>query len=550
MRTAQDRNRMSDTLERDSEMLEDEEIPQEEIPEVRNKQAKRAKLIAQAQTQKLAAQKVRLVKRVLAQPASLSAPPKTQLKKQRKSERIQQTDQSELAVAVAKAVGNSLADAMQKAVQPLMHQLQPLMQQLQQQRIPTALQEQGMEEEYVPEGENDEEAELVKRHKKLTLEQAKLLSEDAKLRRDNATAITRLQLQLEEAQNAIKDRKDAISHEKAVSSESVSGHTIPDTKQDSEHRSDDSTKAKANKATAKLLKSMKLPPVKHYDDKSLQQGRDATTFLDDLRTYIECADLSLDSQEIEQRLPALVRLHIDGQVRVAWQAVESKWRQEMNLSPIAPIRKSWEDICTAFRDIVGQPAVTRQDALDILLVKGVYQRKDQDVVGYFTTFNQHLMWCTGALQPEAAVTLFVKGLREPLKAQCKVDPVTQKPYPTLSEVYLRAKNIQKSLQLSPNTQPSHVSQPPHVQKRGSDAKPSSGSKKPKVNTCRYCNKVPYTYAHAKVCPDNPANKGSGSGGGGGGSGAGGGANNVGEGGSKQDLPGPPRRPFGQKPAKK
>ena len=284
--------------------------------------------------------------------------------------------------------------------------------------------------------------------------------------------------------------------------------------------------ADATHATTQSLKAFKPPAVKPYDDKSLAEQRDAVCFLDDLKSWLDLSGYALDAQAIKAKLVSLIAINTQGQVRKGWRSVEMKWRQDLGIGTDAPLIKSWDECCTAFCEIVGQPAMTRQDALDKLLVEGVYQNT-QSVVQYYTTFNSTLLWCAGSLQPETVVTLFVKGLREPFKSHCRIDPVTQEPYLTLSAVYKRAQQLEKNKRTP--TESTAASQEMKKRTAGStpnakptkQAKTSGGPSTP--FPCRYC-KEPMAQgirAHNAVCSstDNPNRPG---GGGGGGKGGGGG----------------------------
>jgi hypothetical protein len=286
----------------------------------------------------------------------------------------------------------------------------------------------------------------------------------------------------------------------------------------------------------------KPPTVKPYGDKSREENRDAADFLDDLQHWIELSlNAPVTSQIAERKLVMLTSMHTEGKVRKGWRAVEMKWRHELGLDAEAPITRTWQQIRVAFHDLVGQPVMTRQDALDALIEGTGITQGTKSVVQYYTDFNSILMWCPDAFKADAVVTMFVRGLAEPYKSACSQDPVTLKPYTTLALVYEKAKGLEKARK---HKQQAHVQPALQVTKRPNPTSTASPTKKVKLdavsttNNCRFCLakgvKVPFSKDHLQVCPHRPP-KGDGagpSGGAGPGSNAGGGGGSGGSSGAK------------------
>lgn len=247
------------------------------------------------------------------------------------------------------------------------------------------------------------------------------------------------------------------------------------------------------------LRHFKPPAITKYGDKARAEHRDAADFLDDLKNWIELSfGVSVnDSQLTQGKLAMMTGMHTEGKVRAGWRGVEMRWRHELGLGENDPIPRTWHEIRLAFHELVGQPAMTRQDAFDTLIELGITQG-NKTMVQYYTEFHGALMWCPDAFQADAVVALFVRGLADPYKAACSQDPVTLKPYPTLAQVYDKAKGMEKARKNQHSNQHrqtppvSHAVQVKRPANQGNTSTSAPQAKKPKPAPAppagtRWCN---------------------------------------------------------------
>ena len=242
--------------------------------------------------------------------------------------------------------------------------------------------------------------------------------------------------------------------------------------------------------------SIKPPSVAHFDDHSVRSKRNAEAFLKDMQSWFNHSGV----QDMRARLE-FFSMSLGGEVRTGWDSYIVRWCTEQNLAHNCTPLITWDTLCDSFRECVGQPANKQHEALARVLSGEIRQQRSQTVVQYYTAFKAQLAYCSHLLLPPAQAMQFVKGLIEPLRKQCAFDPVTNKPYLSVIDVFNRAVALEEahysftSASASVGATPAQNSR---SNKRGAagpsaaapaakkSAKPSGSRDPDQILTCDFC----------------------------------------------------------------
>jgi hypothetical protein len=238
--------------------------------------------------------------------------------------------------------------------------------------------------------------------------------------------------------------------------------------------------------------TIKIPQPALYGDKCQVSGRSAKAFLAQAHRWLSHHNVQMGAAALEY-FQAL----LDGKVSEAFTLTVQRWREADGLPASETPTRSWEEVCTAFKEVVGQQQPEEESALDQLILFKVQQKPSQTVAQFHADFLQHVARCNVKLEASLLVRYFTHGLLPAYRNECLTNPVTQVAYTSLSEVLARAQAIERrSLVSVPVTTGRSSMQTKTVGVKrpaeSSDAGPSNkktNKKEPIPLPCDYCDTV-------------------------------------------------------------